>query len=86
MAAVNQAVNALGKIFLVYCNFAATVHQYIVVSVLGLRVGFLCFLCVLHVGSSHTVFCFVMCEAFLLAGRYQVFTSAVQCSGWASST
>lgn len=86
MAAVNQALNTLGKIFLMYSNFAATVHQYIVVSVPGLRVGFLCFLCVLHVCSSHTVFCLVMCEAFLLAGRYQVFTFAVQSSGWASSS
>lgn len=61
MAAVNQAVNPLGKVFLTYSNFAAAAHQYIVVSVPCCRLGFLCFLCAGHLYSSHTLIYFGMC-------------------------
>lgn len=67
-----------------YSNFAAAVLQHIVVSVLGLRLGFMCF--VFHMHVLHILFCFAMCEAFLLAGGYHVLTFAGQCSGWASAS
>lgn len=82
VASVNQAVNPLGKIFLTNSNFMAAVRQYIVVSVLACRLDFLCFLCVVHVYSSHIVICFGMCWSLFLAGCCLVFTLTVHYSGW----